>query len=264
MNVWRILGAASVCLVLLLAQVTAVAGDETALTASSPEEQAMLDRTLAEGPGTYGTSDSIILQIPSAAFTPFGSGTNYFVHTDGYVRLSDGSSAQAFAPVNLPNGAQIRWLDMWYYDTSFLGDAQAALYKNCGVTPTHTLLATVDSSGSDSGYSYKSLFLSGLPTVTNACQYIVYATGLSQDSALQFRKIKAIDIWYKLQVSPTPATATFADVPVGAFAFQHIKALVDSGITAGCGGGNYCPDGYVTRAQMAVFLAKALGLHWPG
>jgi hypothetical protein len=36
---------------------------------------------------------------------------------------------------------------------------------------------------------------------------------------------------------------------------------VASGITAGCGGGNYCPDA-PTRRQMAIFLAKALGLHW--
>ena len=30
------------------------------------------------------------------------------------------------------------------------------------------------------------------------------------------------------------------------------------GITGGCGGGNYCPDTPVTRAQMAVFLLKTL------
>ncbi|MGH9380129.1 MAG: hypothetical protein ACRD2Z_05905 [Thermoanaerobaculia bacterium] len=31
----------------------------------------------------------------------------------------------------------------------------------------------------------------------------------------------------------------------------------------GCCGGNYCPNALVTRGQMAAFLAKALGLHWP-
>ena len=46
--------------------------------------------------------------------------------------------------------------------------------------------------------------------------------------------------------------------------FQHVEALATSGITAGCGGGNFCPDHPLTRGQMAVFLAKALGLHWPG
>ena len=60
-----------------------------------------------------------------------------------------------------------------------------------------------------------------------------------------------------------PATATLADVPVGAFAFQQIEALAASGITAGCGSGNFCPNTPVTRAQMAVFLANGLGLNWP-
>ncbi|MBK9208875.1 MAG: hypothetical protein IPL71_11490 [Anaerolineales bacterium] len=32
------------------------------------------------------------------------------------------------------------------------------------------------------------------------------------------------------------------------------------GITAGSGGGNYCPGDSVTRAQMAVFLVKAFNL----
>jgi len=39
--------------------------------------------------------------------------------------------------------------------------------------------------------------------------------------------------------------------------------LAASGVTAGCGGGNFCPDAPVTRAQMATFLSRALGLYWP-
>jgi hypothetical protein len=52
-------------------------------------------------------------------------------------------------------------------------------------------------------------------------------------------------------------------VPTNDSAFQFVEALVASGITVGCGGGNYCPDAPLTRRQMAVFLSKALGLHWP-
>jgi S-layer homology domain len=51
-------------------------------------------------------------------------------------------------------------------------------------------------------------------------------------------------------------------VPTGHPQFQFIEALAASGITAGCGSGNYCPNANLTRGQMAVFLAKALGLHW--
>ena len=41
---------------------------------------------------------------------------------------------------------------------------------------------------------------------------------------------------------------------------QEAAALLAAeSITAGCGGGNYCPDAPVTRGQMAVFLSKTFG-----
>ncbi len=43
--------------------------------------------------------------------------------------------------------------------------------------------------------------------------------------------------------------------PGGAFV-DWINGLSSEGVTAGCGGGNYCPDSPLTRAQMAVFLLK--------
>lgn len=39
-----------------------------------------------------------------------------------------------------------------------------------------------------------------------------------------------------------------------------INALAAAGVTSGCGGGGFCPAGQLTRAQMAVFIARALGL----
>lgn len=57
---------------------------------------------------------------------------------------------------------------------------------------------------------------------------------------------------------PPAATGTiFGDVGAGDFAASYIEQLFRDGITAGCGGGNYCPQGQVTRDQMAVFLLRA-------
>ena len=57
---------------------------------------------------------------------------------------------------------------------------------------------------------------------------------------------------------PPAATGTvFGDVGAGSFAANFIEQLASDGITAGCGGGNYCPDAVVTRDQMAVFLLRA-------
>ena len=57
---------------------------------------------------------------------------------------------------------------------------------------------------------------------------------------------------------PPPATGTvFADVPASNPFAPWIEQLAGFRITGGCGGGNYCPNNPVTRAQMAVFLLKS-------
>ncbi|HYH44159.1 MAG TPA: S-layer homology domain-containing protein [Thermoanaerobaculia bacterium] len=53
---------------------------------------------------------------------------------------------------------------------------------------------------------------------------------------------------------PACTTPSFADVPCSNPLAPWIEELVRRGVTAGCGGGNYCPNGKVTREQMAVFL----------
>jgi photosystem II stability/assembly factor-like uncharacterized protein len=67
---------------------------------------------------------------------------------------------------------------------------------------------------------------------------------------------------YAVSYSPPNAGSGtgFGDVPSGYWAADWIKQLVMEGITAGCGGGNYCPEQAVTRAQMAVFLVKTFRL----
>jgi len=58
---------------------------------------------------------------------------------------------------------------------------------------------------------------------------------------------------------PEIASGRFSDVPLDYWALSFIETLAASGITVGCGGGNYCPEDSVTRAQMAVFLER--GMH---
>ena len=55
---------------------------------------------------------------------------------------------------------------------------------------------------------------------------------------------------------PPACTGVFADVPCPSLFADWIEQLAAEGITAGCGGDNYCPSLPVTRAQMAVFLLK--------
>lgn len=86
---------------------------------------------------------------------------------------------------------------------------------------------------------------------------ILLVQGNSQTGSQYFAHV---EVWWRRRVGAPPGTATFADVPVGHPQRPFIEALYRTGITAGCGGNNFCPDLPLTRGQMAVFLAVALGL----
>lgn len=55
------------------------------------------------------------------------------------------------------------------------------------------------------------------------------------------------------------ASHLFTDVPDGHTFHGNIANLAGAGVTAGCGGTNYCPEANVSRGQMAAFLNRGLG-----
>jgi hypothetical protein len=55
----------------------------------------------------------------------------------------------------------------------------------------------------------------------------------------------------------------YLDVPPGHPSFSAIGKLSAFGVTVGCGGGNYCPDAFVSREQMAAFLVRVMGISSP-
>ncbi|HEY1252563.1 MAG TPA: S-layer homology domain-containing protein [Thermoanaerobaculia bacterium] len=59
---------------------------------------------------------------------------------------------------------------------------------------------------------------------------------------------------------PPPASGIFDDVSADDPYAPWIEELFHSGITAGCGNGDYCPEDPNTRGQMAVFLDLTFGL----
>jgi hypothetical protein len=58
---------------------------------------------------------------------------------------------------------------------------------------------------------------------------------------------------------PSTSTDFFTD-DEGSVHEANINRIAAAGITAGCGPTTYCPNGLVTRAQMATFLTRAFGL----
>jgi hypothetical protein len=59
-------------------------------------------------------------------------------------------------------------------------------------------------------------------------------------------------------VPPPETGGSFADVPIGSFAAAWIEELARRNVTAGCGGGSYCPNQPVTREAMSVFLLRTV------
>ncbi len=59
---------------------------------------------------------------------------------------------------------------------------------------------------------------------------------------------------------PPPATGLFDDVPASHWAADWIEDLATDGISQGCDANKFCPSQVVTRAQLAVMLARTLDL----
>ena len=59
---------------------------------------------------------------------------------------------------------------------------------------------------------------------------------------------------------PPQCAGVFSDVACPSPFADWIEHLASEGVTAGCGGGNYCPLTSNTRGQMAVFLTKTFAL----
>jgi hypothetical protein len=212
---------------------------------------------------TYGTSGLTWVTLTPWDFHPVDSSTTYGVNygpptTTGIYRT--GGNNYFVAGLHLPEGAVVSVIELAACDTNAAVDSNAqfaAEHKTSGYVSVPGLAKTTGSSGcqvvSDASFTPW--------TINNDTTYYVVNVyfGNATDTSLVLNSVR---VGYKLQISPDPATATFGDVPVGHPFHRFVEALYASGITGGCGGGNYCPDAPVTRGQMAVFLAGALGLHW--
>ncbi len=104
-----------------------------------------------------------------------------------------------------------------------------------------------------------------LPLETKSCTadsdcYRVFADAQTRPG--QHWDATADEILSNLGVTSWPLHIgdSFPDVPRAHNFYAFIENLFHNGITGGCAGGGYCPANPVTRAQMAVFLLKALGV----
>jgi S-layer homology domain len=205
--------------------------------------------------GTNATGEAYTL------FHQGGAGTS--CHGD------PGAECLGYAQIEAPEGARLELIGIWGYDDAADSDLHWVVLQNCE-SPIGPRSETVIAQGDvpQSGGDFIAVGSFDDVTVNNLdCAYTIrlrLTDPGDPPAGLAIRVRKMVVRWSR-QVSPPPAAATFGDVPTSHPFFQFVEALSRSGITAGCSDAPplYCPDQPLTRGQMAVFLAKALGLHWP-
>lgn len=231
--------------------------------------------THAARPDTYGVSAESHFLVPATAFLPEDSSATY---TGVTKRHTTASAFALWAPLQLPSGAKIVSLELDYYDNTAASFEGASLlvcdfqgnncvnYPSAGGGPGDCITSGTICSGTANapgdGVVVAPTIANDNITIDNFNnQYHLEAYGTTDGSTA----VASIIVGYVLQVSPAPATATFTDVPTSDFAFQFIEAFNAAGITVGCNASppQFCPDRNVTRREMAVFFAKALGLQFP-
>jgi len=224
------------------------------------------------GPNVYGSQDYSLAWFRAADFAERDALRETELTTNNNCFYQTGSGdTSLYANVDLPNGAHIDWAEMYGVDSAG-GNITVWLCRTwvdaaTGDNGSGDCPWSLSTSGTPAGF-YLPLNIGGETVMkrqdidTDGTIETVNWNLYVQNSASSSLCAYGVRILWKRQVSPAPPTATFSDVPVGSFGFRHIEALVASGITAGCGGSNFCPTNTITRAEMAVFLAKALGLHY--
>ncbi|MCG6964101.1 MAG: S-layer homology domain-containing protein [Acidobacteria bacterium] len=233
-------------------------------------DNAFVPEALPQEPDGFGIGFQSYV-IPAADFVPQTT-LEYTYSGAGYISRSAGPGTTWWAPITLPAGSNVQMMVALVYDTDGPSDITAqwgayTLHQSSSPGPGFTEFSNASSSGTG-GYTY--IWFAG-PTMiryyydlnsdgTN--DWVAYRVSITLPATGTAMRFAGVVVSWNRTISAAPASATFVDVPVGAFGFRHIEALVASGITGGCDATHFCPNSSVTRAQMAVFLAKALGLHY--
>ena len=212
-------------------------------------------------PKAYGTSNPTWISLLSYAFqgnNPFGD--VILDDGDAYRYFQNSTDSRIFsASVSIPAGAQITEIGFDNCDNFATGTMTMHLVDR---SDDHQEVDVAVVSSTDGFCGFDSFTLT-TPYDHDDNFGHVFEIFIEQDLVDETLKFRSAFVEYGLRVSPAPAVPTFNDVPANDFGFQYIEALAASGITGGTGGDNYSPNAPVTRRQMAIFIAKALGLYWP-
>jgi hypothetical protein len=210
----------------------------------------------------WGTQDLVLTHVAFTDFTPVTCTFGFTTPGPGLAWgiYSNCANGEAVAVAHLPSGALLAYLELDFEDTN-PDEGVLLVLQDCRYQGDDCRILKVLSSSGAPGIDHASADLTDLAyTMDNNARelVLVVVTGAGDATTI----LHGAYVGYRLQISPAPATPTFGDVPAAHLYFRAIEALAASGITAGCGSGNFCPNQNVTRGEMAAFFARALGLRF--
>jgi len=211
-------------------------------------------------PEEFGLVDEVVVALHQQAFQGRDAAAAALKEQSSAWRHCSGS-CWLDSTIYLPSGAKITGIEIDLDDSNAAGSVNGYMY-HCSVGATTCPYVATLSTGDAATPGITQAYAAADHTVLNGAQS--YSVAVRLTGGTTSTRFGSYRVFYKRQISPAPGVATFMDVPISHPFFGNVEALAASGITGGCGGGNYCPDNFVTRAQMAAFLSRALGLHWDG
>jgi len=206
-------------------------------------------------PGTF--SCGVLVHIAHSAFCMYSAGLDFSIATalaphpmavDANAVTGTSSNTNGV----LEQGETIQVAPSWEND---LAAAEALTGTASAFTgppgPTYTLI--------DDSADYGSVSVgatSDCNSATGNC-YLVTLSGTRPAAHWDAKFTEQLSFSSLTKTWTLHVGESFPDVPVSNPSYAFVENLFHNGVTAGCGGGNYCPDDDVTRAQMAAFLLKA-------
>lgn len=214
--------------------------------------------------------------LGASDFQPLSSTTTYASSGGGYIHRTGGADDAFWARVPLPNGAVIKDVCIFYYDANAGLDVSAdvsiyGLAENSGESPDIEQIGGPFNLADPAGTQFSKACLLNdlgdevvhtLADVNNNQKYSVYKILVRLPATDNTTRLGGALIRWQRLPAVFPGTS-FTDLFTQPPGTDAAEALYQSGITEGCGAGNFCPNDPVTRLQLAKMLHRALGLYWP-
>ncbi len=214
----------------------------------------------------YGTSTQAIETVSITEFRSDDATDSLKVYNSGNIHFYQSSTGfpDWWARLKLPAGVVVDSVELDACDNTATGQIQFVLFRGTAGGSGGANLSDFGTTGNAAtpGCGFTSITPYS-PVIIDNQNYNYWLLAAFTGDHTQNLRAAGFRVHYHRQVSPAPGVASFSDVPTSHWAFQYVEALKASGITQGVTPTTYEPESNVTRAQMAVFLAKALGLHFP-